>query len=123
VLSLFNEEIKAYGGERNSNLKTEGLDSISKKALDLMIEDKKEEEKLIQYSQYRKKGLLSDISLYGASFLGQMIDPISVFTGVGIEAAAAKNSVTMRAHAEPTAPNTPPAIVPNAMFTTLSSTE
>jgi hypothetical protein len=56
-----------------------------------MIEDKKEEEKLIQYSQYRKKGLLSDISLYGASFLGQMIDPISVFTGVGIEAAAAKN--------------------------------
>jgi hypothetical protein len=31
-------------GERNSNLKTEGLDSISKKALDLMIEDKKEEE-------------------------------------------------------------------------------
>jgi hypothetical protein len=45
---------------------------------DLMIEDKKEEEKLIQYSQYRKKGLLSDISFYGASFLGQMIDPISV---------------------------------------------
>jgi hypothetical protein len=89
-----------------------------------------------------------------------MIDPISVFTGIGIEAAAAKNSVTMRAlalsiakantragkikagiklgaiygtaealggltllNAEPTAPKTPPAIVPNAMFTTLSSTE
>jgi hypothetical protein len=31
-----------------------------------MIEDKKEEEKLIQYSQYRKKGLLSDISLSGS---------------------------------------------------------
>jgi hypothetical protein len=36
---LNNEEIKAYVGERNSNLKTDELDSISKKALDLMIED------------------------------------------------------------------------------------
>jgi hypothetical protein len=41
---LNNEEIKAYVGERNSNLKTDGLEGISKKALDLMIEDKREEE-------------------------------------------------------------------------------
>jgi hypothetical protein len=59
IVTLF---LAAYVGERNSNLKTEGLDSISKKALDLTIEDKKEEEKLIKYAQYRKKGLLSDIS-------------------------------------------------------------
>jgi hypothetical protein len=52
------------------------------KALDLMIEDKREEEKLILYSQYRKKGLLSDVTYYGASFLGQMIDPIALATGV-----------------------------------------
>jgi hypothetical protein len=93
---LNNEEIKAYVGERNSNLKTDGLESISKKALDLMIEDKREEEKLILYSQYRKKGLLSDVTYYGASFIGQMIDPIALATGVGIEAVAAKTSVTMR---------------------------
>jgi hypothetical protein len=93
---LNNEEIKAYVGERNSNLKTEGLDSISKKALDLMIEDKKEEEKLILYSQYRKEGLLSNVSFYGASFVGQMLDPIAIATGFGIEAVAAKTSVAMR---------------------------
>jgi hypothetical protein len=45
---LNNEEIKAYVGERNSNLKTDELDSISKKALDLMIEDKREEEKPVK---------------------------------------------------------------------------
>jgi hypothetical protein len=36
------------------------------------------------------------VAYYGASFLGQMLDPIAIFTGVGIEAVAAKTSVTMR---------------------------
>jgi hypothetical protein len=37
------------------------------------------------------------VAYYGASFLGQMIDPIALATGVGIEAVAAKTSITMRA--------------------------
>jgi hypothetical protein len=50
---LFHNEIAEYVGDKNSNLDVSDIYRISKESLDMMIADKKAEEKLAIFAQYR----------------------------------------------------------------------
>jgi hypothetical protein len=53
-------------GDKNSNLDVSDIYRISKESLDMMIADKKAEEKSAIFAQYRKEGFISNISYYGS---------------------------------------------------------
>ena len=99
--SMKKEEIENYVKEKESSLDVSGIDSISQNALDMMIQDKKNDEKSAIYAQYRKDGFLSNLSYYSSSFVGQMLDPIALLTGVGLAKATASVGTTgMKAFAK-----------------------
>jgi hypothetical protein len=99
--SMKKEEIENYVKEKESSLDVTGIDSISQNALDMMIQDKKNDEKSAIYAQYRKDGFLSNLSYYTSAFVGQMLDPVALLTGVGLAKATASVGTTgMKAFAK-----------------------
>jgi hypothetical protein len=76
-------EIAEYVGDKNSNLDVSDIYRISKESLDMMIADKKAEEKSAIFAQYRQEVFISNVSYYGSAFLGQILDPIVLLAGVG----------------------------------------
>jgi hypothetical protein len=52
---LKHDEIAEYVGDKNSNLDVSDIYRISKESLDMMIADKKAEEKLAIFAQYRQE--------------------------------------------------------------------
>jgi hypothetical protein len=80
---LKHDEIAEYVGDKNSNLDVSDIYRISKESLDMMIADKKAEEKSAIFAQYRQEVFISNVSYYGSAFLGQILDPIVLLAGVG----------------------------------------
>jgi hypothetical protein len=59
-----------------------------------MMSDKKKDELSSTVSQFRKKGLINDVSYYGSSFLGQLSSPTELIAGLGIGTVAKSGIIT-----------------------------